>query len=157
MFPGIIVQALKLVTAVESWIPLPTPPLGESALSSGLIQIQTYNIYGSLSHTASAFTAYIETEIRRLREIAAVATRNQKEYTDFFELIESHRPLNAHERELFHVYKLMAEMGRWADDSARTWEQGLERVKSARGAKDDNSTVEFMEVNVDNGMGIFVL
>ncbi|KAG8167869.1 hypothetical protein KVR01_003558 [Diaporthe batatas] len=155
MFPNIIVQALKLVTVVEGWIPLPTPPFGESALSSGLIQLQTYNIHAAVSHHLSTLTAHMEAEIRMLRDLEAMANQHQNDYADFFELIESHRPLDDFESAARNFYQVLAESGRSAGASAEAKEQFLAGILNKSGAKEGNDTVELMDPN--NGMGLFVL
>lgn len=122
------------------------------------MQLQNHNIRVSASQFVSTATAHMEAEIRLRRDLAAMAQQFQTDYTNYFELIESHRPLNAHESQLWHVYELVVEAGQSVGAWAEATEQRLASILSGSGAEEGNSTMDLIDVmDANHGMGLFVL
>lgn len=92
---------MYLLTAAQ------TPPFGESALSSGLMELEHCIIGSSASQILRGCTEYLETRAGSPRKLAAMANQFQSDVTGFLDLIESHRPLKAHENELRDISGMM--------------------------------------------------
>lgn len=149
-----IVRHLCLLTAAQ------TPPFGESTLSSGLMQLEYCIIGSSASQILHGCTEYLETKdletkAGMVHNLAAMASQFQSDVTEFLDLIESRRPLMAHENELRDISVRMTLNVQDCDWPPKTMDQSPAKIKSGHDSKERNSTAE--NLGTRDGTGLIML
>lgn len=119
-----------------------TPPFGESVLSNGLIALQWQVLKSSAIQVEGARTQYLEIRAGMLRDQVTQENQFYSDVTEFLDLIESHRPLKAHEANVRDAANMMAQFLPEKEAATREVERILAKIKNRRSTKNEEGVMD---------------
>lgn len=106
------------------------------------MQLQWQVIQSSAIQAEGASTQFLETLAALLRDEVTQGKQFHSDVTEFLDLIESHRPLKAHEINVRDGANIVAQCSEEVDAAAKEVEQILARMRNRPSAKKEEGVVD---------------
>lgn len=118
------------------------------------MQLQYQALKISAVQAADDGTKMLETMAGILRKQVTQLNQFQSDVTNFLELIESHRPLEAHEIGLRDAASMVAQSSQESDAELKVLEQTVARIKNRRSEKMEEDTTDVSgAANISEAVG----